>query len=363
MALALQPVGGSSSKSNEEMIAMINFNVKIDPLKFTYKRPMRSSPLLYEILEILESTASKKNVIEISMASSASSKLATSREGVKNLNSTMENLKKIMEGDYGEITRNSSVKFDWQQNELLKSPYYEESIFYLIAYAANNDILDFFVRNNLIKHAVRYAIIQNVPYETFTQLIFVPVTRSGRLAEFMELIKQNEVTHWRKDYIVAICKYLERKKSLHVLYQIQILTNDYIRASMTSIKFYLEGSGNYTELNEKARHLNDAKNHLQTELEQVEQGVKHDDNVIHLKWDSKAINAQINAILLQLEASKFLAKCEANGLPTLDVMPKVFMDKISLKTLLGKPNEMNQVAILLLICGQSICGGFGLCYR
>lgn len=362
MALALQPVGGSSSKSNEELIAMINFNVKLDPSKFKYKRLLRSSPLLFEILEILESTASKKNVIEISMASSVSSKLTTSREGVKNLNLSMEGLKKIMDGDYGGLTKRFSDKFDWQQSEVLKSPYYEESIFYLIAYAANTDILDFFVKNNLIKHAVRYAIIQNVPYETFTQLIFVPVTRSGRLGEFMELINQIEVIHWR-NYIVAICKFLERKKSLHVLYQIQILTKDYIRASMTSIKFYLEGSGNYTELNEKARHLNDAKNHLQTELEQVEQGVKNDDNGIHLKWDSKAINAQINAILLQLETSKFLAKCESDGLPTLDVMPKVFMDKISLKTLLGKPNEMNQVAILLLICGQSICGGFGLCYR
>lgn len=362
MALALQPVSGSSFKNNEELITMINTNVKLDPSKFKYKRPLRSSPLLFEILEILESTAPKKNIMEISMASSVSSKLTTSKEGVKNLNLTMENLKKIIDGDYGGITKRFLDKFDWQQIELLKSPYFEESIFYLISYAANNDILEFFVKNNLIRHAVRYAIIQNVPYEIFTQQIFVPITRLGRLGDFMELIMQIKFDHWR-NYIVAICKYLERKKSLHVLYQIQLLTHDYIRASMTSIKFYIDGSGNYTELNEKARHLIDAKNHLQTELERVEHGIKGEENGMQLKWDSKAINTQINAISLQIEATKFLANCEADGLPTLDVMPKVFMDKISLKTLLGKPNEMNQVAILLLICGNSICGAFGLCYR
>jgi zinc finger FYVE domain-containing protein 26 len=363
MALALQPVSGGSSKLNEELIAMFSRNGNINQSKFNYKRPLRSSPLLFEIIEILECTAPKKSIIETSMSSSVtSSKLNISRDGSKNVTHMMDNLRKILDGDYGQINKKISDKFDWQQNELIKSPYYEESIYYLIAYASNNDILDFFVKNNLIKQALRYAIIQKVPYEIFTQLLFVPVTRSGRLGDFMELLKQIDAHLW-KNYIVAICKYLERKKALHVLYQIQLLTDDFIRASMTSIKFYLEGSGNYSELHEKARHLINAKNHLQTELESVEKGIVKDENGIQLKWDIKSINAQINLISLQIEVSKFLAKCESEGHPTLDVMPKVFMDKISLKTLLGKPHEMTQVAILLLICSPSITGAFGLVYR
>lgn len=349
---------------NEELIAMINSSGAIEPLKFKYKRPLRSSPLLIEVIEVLSSTASRKNIMDQSMSLSISSRVTPIKEGsARNLNLSMENLKKIADGDYGQMTRKISQKFEWQTScELLKSPYYEESLFYLISYAANNDIIEFFMRNNLIRNAVRYALIQHVPYETFIQLIFAPITRTGRLGDFMELVRQIHITHWR-NYAVAICKFLERKKSLHVLYQIQVLTDDFIRASMTSIKFYLDGSGNYSELHEKARHLNDAKNHLQTELERVEGNVKSDLSGIQLRWDTKAINAQINVILLQLEVSKFLANCEADGLATLDVMPKVFMDKISLKTLLGKSHEMNQVVILLLICGRSICGAFGLGYR
>ena len=156
---------------------------------------------------------------------------------------------------------------------------------------------------------------------------------------------------------------MERKKSLQVLYQVQLLIDDNVRAALTSLKFYLDGSGNYSELNEKSRHLIDAKNLLQIELEHVENGLDSNRNEIRLKWDIKAINAQINIILLQLEVSKYLANCELNGFPTLDVMPKVFLDKISLKTLLGKANEKSQVAILLLICGHSIESSFGLCYR
>lgn len=363
MALALQPVSGGSSKLNEELISMFSGINKIDQSKFNYKRPIRSSPLLYEIIEILEYTAPKRSIIESSMTSSmASLKLNLSRESSKNVNHMMDNLRKILDGDYGQVNKKISDKFDWQQCELIKSPYYEESIYYLITYASNNDILEFLVKNNLIKYALRYAVIQKVPYDTFTQLLFIPVTRSGRLGDFMELLKQIDTKLW-KNYLIGICKFLEKKKSLHVLYQIQLLTEDFIRASMTSIKFYLEGSGNYTELHEKARHLMDAKNHLQTELERVEKGIVGDENGIKLKWDIKSINAQINLISLQIEVSKFLAKCESEGIPTLDVMPKVFMDKISLKTLLGKPHEMTQVAILLLICSPTITGAFGLVYR
>lgn len=359
MSLALEPVSGSSSKQNDELIAMFSGNGKLDPTKFNYKRPARSSPLLTEILEILECTAPRNCKTETMISSSISSKLNVPRD----ISRKMDSLRKIVEGDYDSVYKNISKKFELQQGEFLKSPYYEESIFYLIGFSSNIDIINFFVKNSLLKYALRYAIIQKVSYDVFTQLLFVPLTRSGSLADFMDLIKQIDTISLWKNYIIAICKFLEKKKAIHVLYQIQLLTEDYIRASMTSVKFYLEGSGNYTELHYKARHLIDAKNHLGTELERVERGIKCE-NGIQLKWDIKAINAQINLISLQIEVSKFLAMCESDGLPTLDLMPKVFLDKITLKTLLAKQShEITQVAILLLICSSSITGAFGLVYR
>lgn len=39
------------------------------------------------------------------------------------------------------------------------------------------------------------------------------------------------------------------------------------------------------------------------------------------------------------------------------------MDKPGLKTMFGKVQEQNQVAILLLVCGHSIESGFGISYK
>lgn len=368
IALALQPVAGSSSKSSEQLLAAITSSGPIYPLGTTFKRPSRSSPLLYEIIEVIESCVPKHSIMTASVASLSSSRLNTSSPKIGPLDSIESNLKKIMEGDYGGMTRRLNEKFDWNQGELLKSHYYEEAMHYLLNYGGNADLFDFFMRNNLIRFALRYTLLAKVSYDMFIQFVFVPVIKAGRLTDFIDMIKQiDERFKKSKSYILAVCKYLERKKSLHVLYQLQLALEDYIRAALTSLKFYLSGAGNYNELNEKARHLIDAKNHLQTALERVESesdgsGVISD-NDIQLKWDIKNINAQINIILLQLEVSKYLANCELSGLPTLDLMSKIFMDKISLKTLLGKQNEKNQVAILLLICGQSIESAFGLSYR
>lgn len=347
MALALQSINGSSVKSNEELLNMINKNIKLDSYKFNYKRPIRSPPLLFEILEILEITNSKKDIVE------RSSKTAGSIEKIKN----------IIEGDYTKNSRKSD-KFDCETR--IKSTYFKESLHYLLSFAASTDINNFFIKNNMIRQAIRYSLIQNVNTETFIQTIVIPIIRIGKLKDFFNVLNQIDVIYWKK-YIAAICKYLEKKKSLNVLHQIHLLTKDFIRASLTCLKLYLNGSGNYSELHEKSRHLMNAKKHLQAELELIEHPRLLEDKKdieVKLKWDCKKINSQINIILLQIEISKFLANCESEGLSTLELMPKVFMDKISLKTLLGtKTNEANQVAILILICGKSICAGFGLCFR
>ncbi|KAG5677152.1 hypothetical protein PVAND_006934 [Polypedilum vanderplanki] len=373
IALALQPVIGSSSRTNEQLQSAIISSGPIHPLNFSYKRPTRSSPLLNEILEVIELCVPKQQqqqqtltaASNISLSTSLSQKLYSSSQKMPTISPLESSLKKIMEGDYGNMTRHFAEKFEWNQVDLAKSKYYEESMHYLINYGGNADIFDFFMKNNLFRFAIRFTLLQKIPNEIFIQCVFVPIIKAGKLADFIEIIKQlDENFSKSKKYIQAVCKHLERKKSLHVLYQLQILIEDFIRAALTSMKFYLDGTGNYNELNEKSRHLIDAKNHLEIELENVEKGsINNNENELKLRWDIKTINAQINIISLQLEVSKYLSKCELCGLPTLDLMPKIFLDKISLKTLLGKENEKNQVAILILICGQTIESAFGLSYR
>lgn len=358
---ALQTISGSSPKDNEEFMDALNGIMSINNAKFAYIRAVRAPKLLCEILEVIESSVPKHFNAELTTSFQRNSSPA--KDSPKIYANSMDYFKKIMDGNYGSPKRKMTDLFEWDRTELTKSAYFIESMYYLINYGGNGDILEFFMKNNLIKFAIRYTMIQNISSEMFIQFIIIPIIRSGRLADFINALKQIDRNFIiSKNYIDAVCKHLERKKSLKVLYQVQLLIDDNIRAAMTSLKIYLDGAGNFIELVDNTRHLVNAKDLLQTELENAENGLQTNCNEIQLKWDIKAINAQINIILLQLEVTKYLANCEIIGNSTLDVIPKVFADKISLKTLLGKKNEKSQVAILLLICGR-IESSFGLCYR
>lgn len=368
IALALQPVTGSSPKANEEFVNMLNGIDPVDETQFNFKRVSRSPPLLHEVLESLETTASKQ-MISGPLQPQFNSKLSPTTESSKNVLNVMDSLRKIVEGDYGSSVKKSSDKFKWHSSLLLNSPYYDESMFYLINYGGNDEFLTFLMRNNLVQLALRYVLAQQVSHDLFIQHVFVPIVKIGKLDDLMELIKRMDpsLLIW-KDYIMSTCKYLERRRAFNCLYHLQILTGDLIRAAMTCIKFYLDCSGNYTELHAKAHHLANAKNHLQTELEKTEckkvdkQESGRKDGIT-LKWDLKTINSHINIITLQLQIAKYLAKCETDGLPTIALMPKIFMDKPGMKTMFGKSLEKCQVAILLLLCGHSIESGFGISYR
>ena len=368
ISLALQTVSGSSTFANEEFLKMLNSDGQVDEKLFNFKRQTRSQPLLHEVLESLEATASKQKSTEPYL-SPFRSKIGPTKESSKNVLNVMDSLRKITEGDYGPSLRKPSNKFEWQSDLIISSPYYDESMFYLLNYGGNVEFLSFLMHNNFTQSALRYVLAQRVPNELFIQHVFVPVVRSGRLGDLINLIRKMDASlcMW-KDYIMAACKHLERKRAFHCLYQLQILTGDLVRAAMTCIKFYLDGSGNYTELNSKSHHLIDAKLHLQTELEKTElqklekQETGRKDGLA-LKWDLKTINTHINIISLQLEVAKYLAKCEADGLPTIGLMSKIFMDRPGMKTMFGKTPEKSQVAILLLVCGHSIESGFGISFK
>lgn len=55
---------------------------------------------------------------------------------------------------------------------------------------------------------------------------------------------------------------------LHSLYQLQQYMADYIRASLTCIKFYKEDASSYSTLTSRVDYLYKAQEHLQQELEQ-----------------------------------------------------------------------------------------------
>lgn len=349
IALALNPIAGSSPDLNKKFMKFLTKNEKATQ-NFPYRRPNRGSPLLTEILDALENTARKTKFQDPQFIEDAI--------GV-NIESPVDVV----------ISKIDPIEREWESNEILESPYYTESMYYLIMYGGNEDILSFLKKNNLVPIALRYIQAQNISYDLFIVYVFVPlmkVDKMNALIRYLRKLDPRFVT-W-KDYLIQTCKYLEKKKAFNTLYQMQTNVGDRVRAALTCIDFYCDGAKSYTELHEKSYHLNEAKSHLLTELENVEWMSKENqqntgkDELI-LKWDLKTINTTINIISLQMEIAKYLAECESNNLPTVDMMEKIFNEKKSVRTLFGKTQERNQVAILLLVCGKSMETGYGLAYR
>jgi zinc finger FYVE domain-containing protein 26 len=350
ISLAIQQVQGSSIESNERFLSMLTSNEKIDDFNFNYRRSNHGSPLLTEILEALELTASKRKPFQ-------HDELIEESIGIE------------IEPNIDVIVKNEKTNDEWETNDVIESPYFEESMYYLIKYGGDADILQFLMRNNLIPSALRFVQSQKIQSELFIQYVFVPLMRVDKMESLIKYLRKLDprFIEW-KTYLIHTCKYLEKKKAFNSLYQMQTNVGDRIRAALTCIDFYCDGVKNYTELHSKASHLNEAKSHLLTELEKVEWMSKEvleksgKDELI-LKWDLKTINTTINIISLQLEIAKYLADCESNNLKTTQLMKKIFNEKQEVRTLFGKSNERTQVAILVLICGKSIETGYGISYR
>lgn len=347
IALALKPVVGSSQELDAKFFRMLSQNEKPNKI-FCYRRPNRGSPLLTEILEALEKTARKSKFDDPQFIE--------------------ETIGVDLDTSVDVIINKNMIEDEWEVNQIIDSPYYEESMYYLIMYGGNADVLSFLMKNNLIPSALRFVQSENISPELFIQHIFVPLMKLDKMNGFIRYVRKLDPRFltW-KNYLIATCKYLERKKAFNSLYKLQINLGDRVRAALTCIDFYCEGAKNYSELHSKAFHLNDAKLHLLTELENVEwmrgNHEKTGKDELILKWDLKTINSTINIISLQLETAKYLSNCESNNFPTVDMMEKIFNEKRIVRTLFGKSQERNQVAILLLVCGKSIETGYGLAYR
>lgn len=118
---------------------------------------------------------------------------------------------------------------------------------------------------------------------------------------------------------------------------------DYVRASMTCIRFYKNDATNFTELLDREHFLRDAQQHLKQELEQ-EQWVKISttpdrklstassdsssgtDKGFVMKINPRNIDRHINTIWRQIEVTKFLAECEIEKRATVALLKEVFQE-------------------------------------
>lgn len=230
--------------------------------------------------------------------------------------------------------------------------FYEECMYYLISYGGHVNILEFFVRNNLLTSALRYIQIKCLDAKIFIQSIFLPHLKQGDIATVINEMMQMDTTlaMW-KEYIIQTCLFLEVKKLYNSLYQMQVLLKDVVRAAMTCVRFYSMNCSNFTELNNNTTHLTNAQMHLHTEFEKfkcvtdpkVTRRKSSDrDKSLLMTMDLKLLNGHFNTISRQIEVVKYLAACEKSGKATLQLLPKVCLSKFCFKLIPNRSYKFNR---------------------
>lgn len=349
------------------------------------KRPVKSPPLLDEILSILKLSCHSHQPEVIARASvikDSNTSLASIRskkreqiplhEPALNVMHTLLSLKNITRGVYdGSKTEmknsltNRKLDFESANRRMVKSSrFYDECLYYLTRYGSHNSILAFLIDNQQLVTALKYFLHQNVDADSFINVIFLPFLKSGKVDIIIKLLMAMDDTLlvW-KDVIIKTCCYLEHRGQLNSLYHLQILLKDPVRASMTCVKFYSMNCSTYQELQANSFHLISAQKHLQQELELCqweEIRTTEESQSILMKMDSRTLNSHINTIWRQIEVTKFLSKCEQNGCDTLALLAKISAEFSKIPTLFGTLQEKIQLAVLTIISGSNINAGFGL---
>lgn len=60
--------------------------------------------------------------------------------------------------------------------------------------------------------------------------------------------------------------YLQKGDQLHILYEVQLIMQDFVRAAATCIRLYQRYSSSYAELVVRAPYLHKALRHLEEEM-------------------------------------------------------------------------------------------------
>lgn len=247
------------------------------------RRPSKSSPLLSEIISILESTCqpTQAHVLDkaaqiknsnTSLASSTRSKRKNIplHEPALNILHSLSNVRDISQGIYGR--RDTTADHQTQPSPPTKftpnSRFYDEALYYLMQYGSHTDIITFLVRHNQLDTALKYFVYQKVDADIFVQCVFMPYLKRGLISHVIGImLKLDETMLIWKRYVIQTCQHLERKSMLNCLYHLQVLLNDPVRASMTCVKFYTMNCATFQDLVANSLHLVNAQRHLQTELE------------------------------------------------------------------------------------------------
>ncbi|XP_075007956.1 zinc finger FYVE domain-containing protein 26 isoform X5 [Calonectris borealis] len=244
------------------------------------------------------------------------------------------------------------------EGKIQHNSYYQECLFYLHSYGTNLAIISFYMRHDCMREALLHLLNKETPPEVFIEGIFIPSYESGKLHMLENLLETIDpgLESWGV-YLIAACKYLQRKNYYHILYELQQFMKDHVRAAMTCIRFFTHGAKSYTELGGKQTWLLKIKDHLKVYLQEVSRssGRKKMTFTFRKKMSATDVSRHINTVDLQMEVTKFLHRCESSGTSQ--------MTGSSLPTLFGNNNMKMDVACKVMLEGKNIEEGFGIAFR
>ncbi|XP_030337826.1 zinc finger FYVE domain-containing protein 26 isoform X4 [Strigops habroptila] len=244
------------------------------------------------------------------------------------------------------------------EGKIQHNSYYQECLFYLHSYGTNLAIISFYMRHDCMREALLHLLNKESPSEVFIEGIFIPSYESGKLHMLENLLETIDpgLESWGV-YLIAACKYLQRKNYYHILYELQQFMKDHVRAAMTCIRFFTHGAKSYTELGGKQTWLLKIKDHLKVYLQEVSRnsGRKKMAFTFRKKMSATDVSRHINTVDLQMEVTKFLHRCESSGTSQ--------MTGSSLPTLFGNNNMKMDVACKVMLEGKNIEEGFGIAFR
>ncbi|KAM9290339.1 zinc finger FYVE domain-containing protein 26 isoform 2-T2 [Cariama cristata] len=244
------------------------------------------------------------------------------------------------------------------EGKIQHNSYYQECLFYLHSYGTNLAIISFYMRHDCMREALLHLLNKESPSEVFIEGIFIPSYESGKLHMLENLLETIDpgLESWGV-YLIAACKYLQRKNYYHILYELQQFMKDHVRAAMTCIRFFTHGAKSYAELGGKQTWLLKIKDHLKVYLQELSRssGRKKVAITFRKKMSATDVSRHINTVDLQMEVTKFLHRCESSGTSQ--------MTGSSLPTLFGNNNMKTDVACKVMLEGKNIEEGFGIAFR
>ncbi|PKU42474.1 zinc finger fyve domain-containing protein 26 [Limosa lapponica baueri] len=108
------------------------------------------------------------------------------------------------------------------EGKMQHNSYYQECLFYLHSFGTNLAIISFYMRHDCMREALLHLLNKESPSEVFIEGIFIPSYKSGKLHMLENLLETIDpgLESWGV-YLIAACKYLQRKNYYHILYELQ----------------------------------------------------------------------------------------------------------------------------------------------